>query len=145
VRSGAPRPVHRLVIDTNVIVSGLMGGKPGAVLGHWSAGRVVMCVTDGVVDEYLTVLSRFASLRVAADDFLARVSDGQNVLWVEPTVALHVIETDPADDRFIECAVAAEADAIVSGDRHLLALGSFRGIPILTPAAFLEVLAGGDA
>lgn len=47
----------------------------------------------------------------------------------------------PSDDKFLECALAARAEAIISGDRHLLALGEFRGIPILTPAEWLETLA----
>jgi putative PIN family toxin of toxin-antitoxin system len=45
---------------------------------------------------------------------------------------------DPADDPFLSCAVAADADFIISGDKDLLALGSFRNIPIVTAAAFLE-------
>ncbi|MGH9434052.1 MAG: PIN domain-containing protein [Terriglobia bacterium] len=46
---------------------------------------------------------------------------------------------DPDDERVLECAVAAEADAIVSGDRkHLLRLGSFRSIPVYSPRQFLD-------
>jgi hypothetical protein len=57
---------------------------------------------------------------------------------VEPTESLHVIEADPTDDRILECAVAAVAEVIVSGDSHILSLGSFRGIPILRVAEFLS-------
>ncbi len=51
-----------------------------------------------------------------------------------------IICADPDDDKFLACAVAGEADVIVSGDSHLLTLGSHAGIPILTPAAFLALL-----
>jgi len=50
------------------------------------------------------------------------------------------VSAHPADDRVLECAVAAHADCIVSGDKHLLELGRFGKIPILAPAEFLERL-----
>lgn len=49
-----------------------------------------------------------------------------------------MIANDPDDDKFLACAVAAKASAIISGDPHLLALGSYRGIRIMTPVQFLE-------
>jgi uncharacterized protein len=55
-------------------------------------------------------------------------------------LTLTVITEDPPDDRYLECAVEGEAAYIVSGDRLLLRLGVYQGIPILTPRAFLEVL-----
>lgn len=51
-----------------------------------------------------------------------------------------MIEADPTDDRILECAVAAAADVLVSGDTHLLSLGSFRGILIQRVAEFLSGL-----
>lgn len=50
---------------------------------------------------------------------------------VQPSTRLHVIAEDPEDDRVLECAVEGRADAIVTGDRHLLKLGTFRRISIL--------------
>ena len=49
-----------------------------------------------------------------------------------------MIEADPTDDRILECAVAAVAEVIVSGDSHILSLGNFRGIPIMRVAEFLS-------
>jgi uncharacterized protein len=59
---------------------------------------------------------------------------------VEPTESLHVVEADPTDDRIVECAVAADAEVILSGDKHLLALGNFREIPIQRVGEFLAAL-----
>lgn len=61
------------------------------------------------------------------------------VSWVQPTKLVTVLEgTDESDNRVLEVALAGSADAIVTGDRHLLRLNRFRGIPILTPRAFLD-------
>ena len=71
------------------------------------------------------------------------VQTGTRTLWsfgnrVDPTIALDVIADDPDDDRILECALAAHADAIVSGDHHLLQLNSFQSIPVMSPRQFLE-------
>jgi len=57
---------------------------------------------------------------------------------VRPAISLHVIEDDPDDDRVLECAIQGRADFIVTGDRHLLKLNTYKGIPILTVRQFLE-------
>ncbi len=59
---------------------------------------------------------------------------------VSTITSLAVIKEDPDDDRVLECAVDGRADYIVSGDRHLLKLGEFRGIPILTVRQFMDTL-----
>jgi len=60
---------------------------------------------------------------------------------VEPNITLRVIQSDPDDDRILECAVAGNADLIVSGDRHLTKLKEFQGIGIVRPIDFLRTLA----
>ena len=57
---------------------------------------------------------------------------------ISTTLSLTVIKEDPDDDRVLECAVAGRADCIVSGDRHLLKLGSYDGTPILTVRQFID-------
>lgn len=59
---------------------------------------------------------------------------------VSPAIRLQVVAEDPTDDRILECAVAGRADLIVSGDRHLRKLKSFRGIGIVRPGDFLLTL-----
>ena len=61
----------------------------------------------------------------------------QNIEFTRKTPRLKVVKKDPDDDKFIECAVALKATLIVSGDKALLTLGEYRGIPILSPADFL--------
>ena len=64
---------------------------------------------------------------------------------VSPTESLRVVADDPDDDRVLECAIAGNADAIISGDRHLLALGAFQEIPILKVRDCLNLLDKGTA
>jgi uncharacterized protein len=60
--------------------------------------------------------------------------------FVEPRVSVRAVQDDPDDDHILACAVASVADIIVSGDRHLWALKTFRGIAIVRPADFLRIL-----
>ena len=63
-----------------------------------------------------------------------------NSIMVKPKVKLHVIEKDVEDNKILECALAAGADIIVSGDKHLLKLGKFRKTRILTPREFFDYI-----
>jgi putative PIN family toxin of toxin-antitoxin system len=63
-----------------------------------------------------------------------------NVLIIEPTTKLNLIEYDPEDNKIVECALAAEADFIVTGDKHLLELGKFKKTKILKPREFLDLI-----
>jgi putative PIN family toxin of toxin-antitoxin system len=71
-----------------------------------------------------------------ADLIRARLKKSAEV--VNPEANLSVIADDPDDDRVLECAVTGRVDYVVSGDRHLLMLGSFEGIPIMRVRQFLE-------
>jgi putative PIN family toxin of toxin-antitoxin system len=127
----------RVVLDTNVLVSHLFGGTPRQVVSLWSGGLVVLCVSPGILAEYLSVLGRFDAVTGKASELLGLLEEGGNLYLVEPQERLTAVPADPSDDMFLECAVAAQADVIVSGDQHLLELKSFRGIPIVGPAEFL--------
>ena len=131
----------RIVADTNVIVSALIfGGIPQRVLDLAAAGIVVLCYSAPIQEEVERVLEQ---------KFGWKSNDGHQrvrslLSWgirVHPEVSLAVIKDDPDDDRILECAVAARAQAIVSGDRHLLRLTSFQGIQIQTPRQFLDSIA----
>lgn len=63
-----------------------------------------------------------------------------SAILVQPEETLHVIERNPSDNRYLECAVAGDAAYVVSGDDHLLAVGEYRGLRILSPREFLVLL-----
>ena len=128
----------RIVVDTNVIVSALVfGGLPR---------RVFELVESGRCDFYYSTEIENETRRVLRDKFgwdKGRLDRYLPLLWdlgerVTPRNRVTAIKEDPDDNRILECALAAGADTIVSGDGHLLRLTTFEGIAILTPREFLS-------
>lgn len=95
-------------------------------------------MSQPILEEYLAVLGRFHPAEDDLDTLTALLGHPRLTEWVVPAMRVHVIPDDPTDHRFLECAVAGHADAIISGDRHLLRLKRFHEIPILSPSAFLR-------
>jgi uncharacterized protein len=140
----APGSGVRLVLDTNTAVSGLLwpGGPPARLLDAAEARQIELASSTALLAELEGVLSRAKFARQLARRNLkaADLFDGYAVLVVHVT---HVppprrVSRDPDDDQVLACALAANADAIVSGDGDLLDLESYQGIPILTAAQAVE-------
>lgn len=129
--------MKRVVADTNVLVSAIQfGGKPKQLLDLAVDGYVDLAISEAILEETLRVL-RHKFHRTPEE--LRETDKHLRVLGciVTPSESINVIDADPSDDRILECAVAADAEVIVSGDQHLLVLGSFRGIPIQPVGEFL--------
>lgn len=131
----------KVVADTNVLVSALIfpGGAPETVYRMALAGRLELASSRPLLAELGRVLiDKFGWEPERAEDAIAQFVRLGDV--VEPAEAVDAIDEDPDDNRVLEAAAEADADAIVSGDRHLLRLGSWRGIPIQPPAEFVAGL-----
>jgi putative PIN family toxin of toxin-antitoxin system len=129
---------RRAVLDSNVIVSGLgWSGAPARIIEAVLAGELVLVTSSPLLAELRRVLA-YPKLATAIPGG-ARLADlvEMSSVVVEPLSVFAVVE-DESDNRVLEAAVAAGADYIVSGDGHLLTLGMFQGIPILTPAEFVS-------
>lgn len=135
----------RVVLDTNIFVSGLFfGGTPRAVLDYIPSQIIVPCFIPSTFEELQAVLARerFSTLRsrlsFSLEDFLGLLKTYSD-LFDEPKIIPNIIKEDPADDKFLACALSANASFIISGDRHLLKLKQFSGIPIMTAAQFKKI------
>ena len=135
----------RLVLDTNTAVSGLIwGGVPGQLIDAAAAGTVQIISSVPLLGELHDVLFRKKFTVKLAEQGVdaADLFEGYAALveLVDPADIGPVILADPDDDMVLATAVAGNADAIVSGDAHLLGIGEFRGMPIVTPAAAVSRL-----
>jgi uncharacterized protein len=132
----------RVVLDTNVIVSGLgWRGAPAAILDAVSEDRLLLVTSSPLLAELRRVLGypRLAKV-IKGGAQLADLVAASGVV-VAPNRVLTVVRDDD-DNRVLETAIEGAADYIVSGDTDLLDLGSFQGIPIITPAEFAATVLG---
>jgi len=139
----------RVVLDTNTLVSAVIspGGPPRRLLDGARAQVFELCSSATLLAELLDVLSR--------EKFAARLAQAgvtpQGIVgelrrmatMAAPQVVPRVIEHDADDDHVLACALAGQADLIVSGDKHLLGLGGqYQGISIVTPAQAIQLVNG---
>lgn len=133
----------RLVLDTNIYVSNLISekGNPAKIMRWWLEGEFDVLVSQPIIDEILRVTAyeriqkKYAKVRKNRLEYASLIAE--QALWVEPEEKLDVIATDESDNRYVECAVAGGAQYIITGDEHLLEIGNYAGIRIITPAAFV--------
>lgn len=134
----------RAVIDTNVLVSGLFWhGAPHALLERVRAGTLTLITSPGLLAELEEVIGRakfdaiLTRSTTSREDTLNELRQLAEV--IEPPPLPQPVCRDPDDDHALALALAAQADLIVSGDKHLLGLGgSHRGIAIVTPAQAVQ-------
>lgn len=136
----------RIVADTNTAVSGLLWqGPPRRLLAAARSRQIRLVTSQALLAELAEVLARqkfAARIRQADVSASALVKDFATIAHVVvPARMDQAVTRDPDDDEVIACALAAEANAIVSGDGDLLALGEHRGIPILNAVQALTKIA----
>lgn len=129
----------KIVLDTNVILSALLfGGKPRKVFEMAIEGRIRLSISEPILDEIRNVLigRKFSFPKNTATKIIAEIETIADI--VETHSRLCVVHADPDDNRILECAVDSGAEYIVSGDSHLLDIGSWNDIRIVNPDDFLK-------
>jgi hypothetical protein len=130
----------KVVVDTNVFISSFFGGNPGKVIDLWKSGEITLCLSAAIVDEYTAVLRRLGlEGETEFSELLDLFARGFHILFTAETPALKVVLADPADDKFVEGAVALKAEMIITGDKALKDIGKYMGIKILGPREFLSL------
>ncbi|MBU4055405.1 MAG: putative toxin-antitoxin system toxin component, PIN family [Proteobacteria bacterium] len=131
--------MKRIVIDTNVLINGLLFGGPAAELAElWRNQKIKIFCSREMVQEYLRVLS-YPGFRLSVSEvdylFTHEIMACFEVIQAKPGKAY--VKEDPEDDKFIWCAIACGAKAVVSGDAHLLNLKK-SSVPVLSVMNFLK-------
>ena len=138
-----------IVVDTNVLISGFIKptSVPGGILWRILEGSVLLAISRHLLDELKMVLQRDHIRRLllrnwSEKELEAVVEKLKHIAIVfpdHPPVANWIPE-DPDDNWVVQCAITAQAQHIISGDKHLRGLGVVEGIIILNPRQFLEKL-----
>jgi len=129
----------RIVLDTNVLVSGLLfGGVPGKIVTLWHGEKLRPIFSKEILEEYLRVLA-YPKSRLTESEIDLLLS--REILPYFEVIAVKsgkpMVLADPADDKFIWCALQGRAQVIVCGDEHLLKLNP-SPVPVLGAADFLQ-------
>ena len=139
---GQTLPLKRLVLDTNVLVSSLLFTGPSNHLPLlWQSGVINLLASAAIIQEYARVLAypKFELTEAEVSEIL-----NEDLLPFITPVRVNkvpdVIKEDPFDNQFLACAVEGQAQAIVSGDHHLLNLASYQDTPVITLRSLLDTL-----
>ena len=136
----------RVVVDTNVAVSGLLwDGPPNEILRWGRDGFLVVLACHETLKELAHILQykrfqpRLSTVGMSADEVIVYYMNLVRFI-PNPTEVPHIIHEDPFDNLFVALASEGKAQLIISGDSHLLGLGSHKGIQIVTPHEACKVI-----
>ena len=136
-----PNP-RKIVLDTNCLLASLSRhGEYYSVWKDFQAGKYTLCVSNSILEEYEEIIGRKTNA-VVAKNVIALLLKSKNVELIQPYFNFHLIETDHDDDKFVDCAFAANAAYIVSDDKHFNILEKvvFPKIFVLRLREFMEIL-----
>jgi len=129
----------RVVLDTNVLISGIFfSGPPAKLLAHWRERNFTTVISEPIVLECIRVAEEISQKfpQIKITEILERFILNSEIV---DTGDLKITECeDPDDNKFLECAIAGNCDIIVSGDKHLLKITEYRGVKIIKAREFLD-------
>jgi len=139
-----PRRKQEVVLDTNTLIAGFFPGASRRIIRAWKRGEIRAVISKSVLDEYEHIIAPLPFRKSARDEVLALARDRQLTRTVRPRRRVNVVRDDPADNKFIECALAGKVKYLVSSDKHLKRVGRFESVEILTPTQFVKQAETGD-
>jgi len=135
------KPLDKVVIDTNVLISAaLFGGNPEKILDLVQENRITLLISDEILDEFKKVLhEKFSFSMVVASRAASIIKEIATI--ITPNLKLNVIKQKESDNRILECAVAGNAQYIITGDtKHIAPLKKYKKVKILRPSQFLKLI-----
>ncbi len=129
----------KIVLDTNVFISGIFfGGPPSDILESWRQSKIRIVLTEQILEEYQRVgeelSAKYPSISIEPIIELFTIF-GE---FVETKGFSETICEDPDDNKFIECALASQSKLVISGDKHLLKISGYKSIEVLKPREFID-------
>jgi putative PIN family toxin of toxin-antitoxin system len=135
------RTIKKITVDTNILISFFVfpSGVVREIISLVLKKRISIFISHDIIEEYSRVLRlKFGWPDSDIDENISLLKRMAEV--TVPGAAINAVHADPTDNKVIECAVAAKADVIISGDSHLLNMKKYRSIPIMKPADLLREL-----
>jgi len=132
----------KIVIDLNIFISAyLSGGIPREITKRYAKRLDTLYITDDIIDEIEKTLKKpkFKLTQSQIDGIVTGIVTYSEKVTVLPQHRVQGICRDPKDDKYIECALASQADCIISGDKDLLTLKEYNGVKFITARDFLDV------
>lgn len=129
----------RIILDTNVLISGIFfSGPPFEILKAWRDDKVQLVLSPEILDEYYRIsnLLREQFPGIDVEPILNMIAINSEIIQ-DSALDAQVCD-DPNDDKFLACALAGNTKVIVSGDKHLLRLSGYQEIAIVRPAKFVD-------
>ena len=134
----------RVVLDTNIVMSGMFfGGPPGRILNAWRLGEITLCASPEIVEEYLAtvdvLVARYPSIEL--EPIIGLILKNAEIGQCPPLPQR--VCTDPDDDKFLACALASNAEYVISGDKALRRVSGYEGIAVVSPRQFVDMSLAG--
>jgi putative PIN family toxin of toxin-antitoxin system len=132
----------RIVIDTNILLVSVSDRSPyHLIFKSFIEERYEICVTTEILDEYAEILSKYSS-QFLATNTLEVIENAANSVLITRYFAFELIKNDPDDNKFVDCAIASNADFIVTNDGHFNVLKEipFPQVNVISIDDFMEIL-----
>lgn len=132
----------KIVIDTNILLVSISDRSPYHIIfKNFIDGKFQLCVTTDILSEYEEIIGRLIN-QITADAVLKAIENSPNTILIEKFFRFDLIKADADDNKFVDCAIASNADFIVTNDRHFQALTSipFPRVNILKIDNFINLL-----
>jgi putative PIN family toxin of toxin-antitoxin system len=137
-----PKKIVRVVLDTNVLISALLfKGELSKIVGLWQKGKIVPVISKETFSELKKVLE-YPKFSLSSAEIESLIEDEILPFFEVVNVTKHVkgVCRDPGDDKFISCALSANADAIVTGDKDFSNLRKYQSIKIIYGSYFIKMV-----
>lgn len=126
----------KIVLDTNVLISAIFwGGKPREIIKLWVSDYIELFATKEIIKEYFDIMDRMDRQRMLVEKWQNYILKNIHIIEAKAFIRL---SRDPHDDKFLNCAIAANATYIVSGDNDLLELKEIGKTKIVSPSVFIK-------